>query len=587
MGLALVAGVVLLAVVVRALPAMESGNIYGFDPYIHLHFSEYLVEHGTHAGVDRFRDGLVDDRGNWPGVHILMAASQLVTASDMEDLFRAAPPLLGALATLMVALIALRLHGIEAAILAGMLFAVADHVVAQSSWLIQGTVGLVLLTSAMLLVALRPRADRATLALLGLVAMASLVTHHFSHLILLVTLLLSSLTLARGTARGRLVGLLGLLLPATAAYWYYFGRQTGSFPDIAERTLAVMDGPVGMAALVVVGAGLAVGLVHRRRLARWAERAGAVAVDLSRGLRSRTPLLLATGLGAAAATALVIWHLDSTQGPVAGPGLGQVTKYALAGLGTVGAVVSVAGRLPGTRFLLSMAAVMGGGYLLVLLVFTFLPLGLRFFEFVYLPLAVLSGVGVVHLARAAWPGTSPGEGRAVPLRARAPAAAVMAVVGLLLVAMAVDVQDRMTGDLAERYYHSDEEVLAARWIADHTEEDALVSAPFGVQPVVFGLGSRATDTELVKSTVIDHSWPSFGRGLRTVSPDRPVYILLTTDTTKYGEDEFTVVDLEDDVFEVGNALRRTPEWFDVEYVNDEIMLFRVTQNMTERLWREV
>ncbi len=72
----------------------------------------------------------------------------------------------------------------------------------------------------------------------------------------------------------------------------------------------------------------------------------------------------------------------------------------------------------------------------------------------------------------------------------------------------------------------------------------------------------------------------------TVSPDRPVYILLTTDTTKYGEDEFTEVDLEDDVFEVGNALRRTPEWFQVEYVNDEIMIFRVTQNMTERLWRD-
>lgn len=583
----MVAGVVLLAVVVRALPAMVSENIYGFDPYIHLHFSQYLVDHGRPAGIDRFRDGLVDDRGNWPGVHILMAATQLLTGSDMEDLFRAAPPLLGALATLMVALMALRLHGIEAAILAGMLFALADHVVAQSSWLIQGTVGLVLLTSIMLLVVVRPKADRATLALLGIVAMASLVTHHFSHLLLLVTLLLSALTLARGTARGRLVGLFGLLLPATAAYWYYFGRQTGSFPDISQRTLALMGGPLAMALLVIIGVGLVVGLVHRRRLARLEERAEAVAVGLARGLLSRTPLLLASGLVAAAATALVIWHLGSTQGPVAGLGLGQVTKYVLAGLGTVGAVVSVAGRLPGTRFLLVLVAVMGGGYLLVLLVFTFLPLELRFFEFVYLPLTILSGVGVVHLARAASPGPVPGEVRAGPLRARAPAVAIIAVVGLLLVAMAVDVQDRMTGDLAERYYHSDEEILAATWIADHTEEDALVSAPYGVQPVVFGLGSRATDTELVKFTVIDRSWSSFGWSLRTVSSDRPVYILLTTDTTKYGENETTGVDLEDDVFEVGNALLRTPEWFDLEYANDEIMLFKVSQNLTERLWQDV
>jgi hypothetical protein len=579
-----IVGVCILAALVRAVPALESDNIYGFDPYVHYYFSGYTVEYGTFAGTDEFREDLVDDRGNWPGLHLLMGGTHMVTDADMEDLFRLAPLFLGALTVLLVFLIALRLYGMVAALFAAILFALADHVVAQSSWLIQGTVGLVILAAFILVVVSRPLGHRMTLAIIAVLFLASMVTHHFTHLILIVTLVVAIATMTTGHARRRLLVLFGALLPVTAGYWYWFGRQTGSFPDIVEQMTDILGSPLGIAAIIALAALVTMAIARRDRLPSIWERVEVRIVGIARRIEGSTPLLLGSALAVTIVAALLLAWLARTLDPVPGFGLEQVTKYTLVAFGWIGLVVVVAGRLPATRFWVDLLAIMGAGFILVVGVFTFLPLELRFFEFVYLPLSIMSGVGIAHLARGGSSVAIDAKDTSEVTVSWTPMGATLIVVGLLLIAMAVDDQQRMTSDLSERYYHSEEEILAAHWVAENTEPNAVIATPFGLQPVMFGIGERKTDTYVVARSIIEKDWGKFAWDVRVVGQDGPLYIVLTTDTRKYGKEEFLELDLEEDIYEVGGAFLREPRFFDVKYSNPEILILKVSANLTGVTW---
>jgi hypothetical protein len=571
-----------MAVLLRGVPTAESDNIYGFDPYVHHYYSWYTTEYGTFAAVDHFRDDVVDDRGNWPGLHLLAGGIVELTGIDMTDLYRYLPLILGALVVFVIFLMVKRLYGVEAAMFAALLFAVADYAVQMSTWLIPATVGLLIYTTFLTVMVNRRIEERSATVLVGLLFLASLVTHHFTHLIFVSTVLLMALFPSRRTDRSRLMAMLLPMILLTGAYWYWFGRQTGSFPDIAEHVAAGFSNPVSIIALILLVIAVVIGWIRYGHLDRaWTKMEGRL-----RGMATRidrSPALLAGSIvGVLIMTILVINIHSRTAEEVDGGWTAQVTKYALATLGWVGMVTAVSRGLSQTRLFIGLLAMLVLGYLLVLLVFTFLPLELRFFEFIYIPMTVMSSIGVVRLARGA-PGPVATMARSTRTKVL-PIAITMSVVGLLVIAMAADDHRRMTSDLSDRYYHSEYEIAAAEWVAENTEPNAIISTPYGLQPVVLGMGRRSTDTEVIAHSIIEKDIGAFAWDLVVVNKGRPHYIVLTTDTSKYGKDEYLELDLEEDIFEVGGGMLRTPRMFEYQYNNTEILILKVSANLTGGLW---
>ncbi|NIT77780.1 MAG: hypothetical protein GWO44_13040 [Thermoplasmata archaeon] len=112
----------------------------------------------------------------------------------------------------------------------------------------------------------------------------------------------------------------------------------------------------------------------------------------------------------------------------------------------------------------------------------------------------------------------------------------------------------------------------------------MISTPYGIEPVVFGLGKRDTDTDAIAHSIIEKDIGGFAWDLVVIGEGRPHYILLSTDTSKYGKDEYLELDLEEDIFAVGGGMLRTPELFEYRYNNTEILILKVSSNLTGVLW---
>jgi len=582
LGLAGILLVCVLAVALRSVPAAESPHLFGFDPYVHYYFAGYAVEHGRIAPMDGFRGGLEDDRAYWPGLHVLAGGTEAVTGASRLAVFKTLPQLLGTLTVLLVFLLARRMFGTAPALVAALLYAVADHSVFQSSWLVQETLGIMLFVAFLfVLTQLDPARRWEGAVLLALLYVASLASHHFSHAILLATFLLAAFVAPRRDDRNRLLGMFAFLLPLTLVWWIVFGGRTGSFPDIAHRALGVVASPLGVALVWAAVAALAVDLWYGRPLGYMLGLAMGRARRWARWLDADRARLSVFGILALLLTAVTLLAYDRLFSPIPGLGTQQATKYALAALGAIGVVTLVARGDPSTRLLLGLFALLTAGLALVMFVFTFLPLQLRFFDYVYIPLAILSGVGIVRLSRSSVASDTKGHGRSARTHAgewhansALPAIFASLVVGMAVAAMSVDDIGRVTGHLAERYYHSDAEFEAARWIRDNTEPDAYICAPFGIQPIVYTFGERKTDIVVISRCIEGGGWESAVHEIQMFALHGPTYIYLTTDTSKYGENELQTYRL-DYVFHVGGTFLQYPTLFEFKYHNDETIILKV------------
>jgi hypothetical protein len=584
MGLAAILLVCVLAAALRSVPAAESPHLFGFDPYVHYYFAGYAVEHGRVAPVDGFQGGLRDDRAYWPGLHVLAGGTEVVAGASRLAVFRSLPQFLGTLTVLLVFLLARRMFGTVPALVAAMLYAVADHSVFQSSWLVQETLGIMLLVAFLyVLTQLDPVRRWEGAVLLVLVYVASLASHHFSHAILLATFLLAAFVTPKRDDRNRLLGMFILLLPLTLVWWIGFGGRTGSFPDIAHRSMEVLGSPLGVALIWAVVIAIAIALWQGRRIVglwRWGlASVHRLATWLDHG-RARLALL---GLIVAVATAVVLLVFNRFLMPVSGMGVSQVTKYALISLGAVGAVALIAQRDAKAHLLLGLFLLLLVGYASVMLVFTFLPLQLRFFEFAYIPLAILGGVGFQRLVLSEMGRNQPRVALSIPhlgnVRRSLPSVLVFLIVAMAVIAMATDDYARATTGLSKRYYHTDEELRAMDWIQGNTEPDALICAPFGIQPVVFAIGERTTDTVVITKCIEGEGWWSAAWELRLLVKQCPTYIYLSTDCTKYGTTELQHY-TEEHVFAIGGTFLHTPALFDFKYHNNETIILKVNANIT-------
>ncbi|NIP35419.1 MAG: hypothetical protein GWN18_10710 [Thermoplasmata archaeon] len=98
------------------------------------------------------------------------------------------------------------------------------------------------------------------------------------------------------------------------------------------------------------------------------------------------------------------------------------------------------------------------------------------------------------------------------------------------------------------------------------------------------MGKRDTDTDAIAHSIIEKDIGGFAWDLVVIGEGRPHYILLSTDTSKYGKDEYLELDLEEDIFAVGGGMLRTPELFEYRYNNTEILILKVSSNLTGVLW---
>ena len=576
--------VCVLAAAIRSVPSASSPRLFGYDPYVHYYFAGYAVEHGRVAPMDGFQGGLEDDRAYWPGLHVLAGGTEAVAGMSRLAVFRSLPQFLGTLTVLLVFLLSRKMFGTVPALVSAMLYAVADHSVFQSSWLVQETLGIMLLVAFLfVLTRLDPTRRWEGAVLLVLVYVASLASHHFSHAILLATFLLAAYVTPRRDDRNRLLGMFILLLPLTLAWWIGFGGRTGSFPDIAHRTMGVLGSPLGVALVWVVVIVLAIDLWQGRRIVglwRWGlASVHHLATWLDQG-RARLTLL---GIIATVMIAAALWAFNRLFTPVPGLGVNQVTKYALISLGAIGAVALIAKRDAKVHLLLGLFLLLLVGYASVMFVLTFLPLQLRFFEFAYIPLAILGGLGFQRLSLSEMGSDQP-QAASSSLRSRKvggslPSVLVLLIVGMAIIAMATDDYSRATTGLSKRYYHTDDELRAMDWIRDNTEPDALVCAPFGIQPVVFAIGERTSETIVVTKCIEGEGWWSAAWELRQLVTQGPIYIYLSTDCTKYGTSELNHY-TEEHVFAIGGTFLRAPSLFDFKYHNNETIILKVSANIT-------
>jgi len=574
--LAVLAAVLVVAIAVRAVPAASTPNLYGFDPYVHYYYAGFALEHGAAAPFAGFENGIEDDRAFWPGLHLLTAAASSVTGAGLLGVFRALPPALGALTVMLVFLLGRRLLGDGPAILAAALYAAADHAAFQQSWLVQETLGMPL-WAAFLLVALamRPWADRRAAALVALLYMATLATHHLSHAVLVASFATIALVAPHALARRRLAYMLAALLPLTAAWWAILGGRTGSFPDIAGHLADLAASAGGIVAIAVLASGAVALLLAVHRGSRPMAWAWGTTERLSARLGRSRPRLALVGLAAAGLTAIGLLVVSTSASRVEGIGPSQVTKYALASFGAVGAVALLARRDGAAYPLLAITILFAVAFVAVLSVLTFLPLQLRLFDFSYVPLAMLAGAGAWRMA------VADGAARHARHRARPSAGAAIAValVAVVLLAMVADDNARTTSDLSRRYYHSDAELEAARWVRDNTEPEAIVCESFGVQPVVMAIGERKTDVVVVREAMDGGGWTAAIWELQQFRQRWPTYVMFTTDATKYGETEREDHTLEE-VFRAGGSFLGAPALFEFKYLNEEVLILEVSANIT-------
>lgn len=172
----LLAGVLLAGIATRIHPAIRFA-VWGSDSGEYLFLTERLVDTGR---ISFEYDGWGLAYPYFPGMFILSGAVSAITGVDVFYAVQWVTPILGGLIGVLVGLLAYRVTSDpRAGIIAGAFAAVSSLVVITTSHAMPGTLGQLLLLA---IVALLPDTyrDRSNLVLLGLLAVALLLTHHLS-----------------------------------------------------------------------------------------------------------------------------------------------------------------------------------------------------------------------------------------------------------------------------------------------------------------------------------------------------------------------------------------------------------------------
>ena len=476
---------------------------YGMDPYIHLYYIKgWLRTSAWPLLADP--DGLIrHDYNAWPGIHVLAAS---VSSLDIEPLrvLEWAPLVILFALNLAIVLIVLRRTNLAIAVTTGVLLGLADYVFIQTQWYVPELIGL-LLVSAILLNELN--VGSRALSLLFLTTL--LVTHHLSFLMGAMVWAL----VTPGPLDRRYFAFMAIMVVEVMVFWEFALRNTGSFPDIKDQLGGVP--PAFLAASIVVSLGaLRWGLTHI--YARYAEDQGeGTLLDL---VSSRSPLggrfTVIAGLVALIVVTTAVYLSSLTRWD----GIGiQPTKL----LVLVGCVLFLA-FVPAEPWNLRVLAAFSLVFLLFVLnpvVFDFIPLDVRFLEFLYL-------LGFVLLASGAfW------------LLVRRPEWARAVVLALVLVSavLLIDNSVRYASDESQRFVFTQEDIDFAEAVAIHTESDAIIVPPFSLSSVIRGASERLTRTHPIRIALDEGGYGAAEASLVELREHGPVYLVHSVNHLFYME----------------------------------------------------
>ncbi len=501
--LALVAPVV--TVLLRLPFLLSRDGLYGLDPYFHLYLVKVWLRLSSWSLLGGAEDIIPSDYNAWPGCHVVAASVSSLGPEPMAVLTWT-PVLFLFLLDLLIVLVLLRRTDLLFATIGGVVFGLLDFMFFQTQWYVPELLGLVLI-AALVLNQLTIRHHHLALVLL----VAVLLTHHLSFLIALVFWVL--LTPSR-TDRDHLVMAVVLAI-ATFLMWDLALDHTGSFPDIQNQ--------IGGLHPALVAIGIMMGLM----VLKWV---GSVALErylpipdgstVLEALRERSRFLGTTSVAllfVAAAVAILAIYLPSA-GRFDGIGI-QPSKLIM----LAGGFLFVA-FVPMDRDLLRVLAAFGlvlALFILNPLLFDFLPLTVRFLDFLYIPGIVLLVTGAFHLALR------------YPERTRA----VLLALVLVCPVLCVDDALRYMSDDSQRFAYSSEDLEFAEMVGERTEPEARIVTPFGLAGVVVGISERPTSTHPIRAALDGDGYVDALPFLNELAANSSLYLVHSSDLTMYIETE--------------------------------------------------
>ncbi len=532
------------AMLMRLAPLLQF-SLWGSDWGEYFHLTERLVDGGAHAETNLgWGRAYVD----FPGLFDLTGCIALVTGVGTADSIIYVVPCVTAISSLVSACIVLRLDGGPyAALVTAILMAVVFPEVFTNSHPVPGPIGSVLLMGSLLvyLVGDTWRLDEdvdaerpmALYGLLMLLLLALMVTHHMSHFFLILILgmaLLMRMALVRGREPERdWWGIWSLVAALALATGYWLGVAK-TFREEVMVDLAGIPGYamivlawVAMVALLLIG----VGLRRRRRevpdLSLW-------------GVSHLTPSILIYFVVGTILVAMVAFIGFPGTEIVAGGDLFLYVMPSVAVFALLIGSTDVALRRHGGHVIVAWAAVLTLSFLAMSALGNQVLVPYRHVPYIMEALAVLAGIGAVHLIMMYRPSGEPSRN----------ARATVVIVGVVMVAvlaLTAYPPKAVMGNFQEGTTAS--ELGAVLWTrgglpfpgADPEDlSTGVVATDHRLSSMTFGIGGRMA------------TWDSAGPVLHGSSDER-LWSALEDIDTPHGDRPVTAVVLSDD-FRTGAAL---------------------------------
>jgi hypothetical protein len=503
-------------VVLIKLPfVLTRSGLYGLDPYYHLYFAKMWTVHQIWPMPDDQLSFIRHDYNAWPGAHII-ASSVSSLGFDPIEVMAWLPLLFLFLLDLAMVLILLNRTNLLLATLGGILFGLMDYIFLQTQWFIPELFGLVFI-AVLIMNELKMRQHLLSYLILTVL----LVTHHLSFLIGLMYWLI---VIRSRPDKAQLI-IMVLIAIQTLLFWDFAQRSTGFLPDIQNQIGGIHPAivvVVAMAVLIVLKLILAV--LYERFISGHEEES---ILGILKAWFGR-PGYMATVFGLVTVIVITIVVYLSSVAQFDGIGI-QPSKLVL----LAGGILFMA-FTPMERDILKVLLAFGLVLLLFILnpvLFEFLPLNVRFLEFLYLPgfIIIASGGYSFYKER--------------PERART---FLMAVILLSPVLCADDTLRYMDYN-SQRFIFSEEDLEFAEMIRNHTEEDAMIVPPAMLAGVIMGISERNTEVNPVRQAVYWDTYFVAVPYLQELAKWSPVYVVHSMDPLRYIEvagEEVTKEDLE-------------------------------------------
>jgi hypothetical protein len=459
----LLLGAPILVMLTRVPLVLRRTTLYGFDPFSHLYFIRQWIADGGWPLLHFSSSTLPNDYGAWPGAHIIVAALSILTGIDPMDLMAWLPTILLGIMDLAIVLACVKKIGPWFAFALGLLFGSADQIFVQSQWYVPELVGLVL---ASFLVLNEFKFHSPVIS--GLLLTTNLMIHHFSFLLTLMIWLM----ICRKIFTKKNLIVLFVVLTEVLVFWTLATKYTGSFPDISSHS-----GGIPLTYFVVI---MVVALLSVRASTMWfydrffksqsnSRMQKAISTRFGKLGHIGVPLVIGLLLvGVLWAYAFGVKRFD---------GLGfQPTKI----LVLVGVLLYI-WNVPFKRFSLRITSAFVLIYLLLMLnpiLFKFIPLMTRWLDFLYFMGFPLLAIGAYYFGK------------------RSPKLTEVLFVSMLFIVPVLMIDDglRYNSDASKRFELTQDDVIFAEGVNNHTEPKAIILGPPNLGSLLFGVGERWVDT---------------------------------------------------------------------------------------------